>query len=159
MWRYGYDTDSRDHYGSVLMSVSFSVNISLPLPSSPSPFHNSTRNVFQTEGKAHCLWSIQEEKFKIKDFNLKAMKYVMKCRFIVVAIPDTDKAVLIYFFLVWQKKPVSTFHGAKHYTTASTRRKESRLKIIQSYRVSAVFVNSRKNHHLYFWDTGEAQKT
>lgn len=77
----------------------------------------------------------------------------MKCRFIVIAILGTYKAVLIFlifFFLVWQKKLVFTSHGAIHSTAGSTQRKESRLKIIQSEWVSAVFVNSRKNNRLYF---------
>lgn len=146
------------------MTVYFSVHTSRPLCSSPSPFPPNTPHFFHTEWKAHWLQSIQEEKLKIKDFNLQVMKCVMKCRFIVIAIPGTYKAVSIiliffFFFLVWQKKLVSTSHGAILSTAGSTQRKESRLKIIQSECVSAVFVNSRKNNHLYFWDMeGEAQK-
>lgn len=120
------------------MSVSFSVNISLPLPSSPSPSHNSTRNFFQTEGKAHCLRSIQEEKFKIKEFNLKVMKYVMKCRFIVVAIPDTYKAVSIFFFWYGRRNQyphsmvLNTLQQAAHGEKSPDWRSSSRMGSQQS---------------------------
>lgn len=81
------------------MIVYFSVHTSPPLLSSPSPSPPNTPDFFHTEWKAHWLQSIQEEKFKIKDFNLKVMKCVMKCRFI--AIPGTYKAVLIFLIFFW----------------------------------------------------------
>lgn len=104
MWHYRYNIDSRDHQGSVLMTVYFSVHISLPLPSSPRPFPPNTPYFSHTEWKGHWLQSIQEEKFKTKDFNLKVMKCLMKCRFLVIAIPGTYKAVLIFLILFWYSR-------------------------------------------------------